>query len=208
MLIKKILDSGDQAGTDMKKIITIIVLMALFVPAAASATTIKPISFEEKVQHADRIIQCEVVDKKSRWNDDHTMIVTDITLKVTAALKGPIPKQNITITVAGGEIPEEDQAIIVSDAPEFEIGDEKVLFLLDDKTLYCPVLGWKQGTYKVFKDPETKEKRIKLKHDDKKSSRFRMRPLRAGDQDEMKLNDFTEHIKAEKNSKKHGPKKK
>jgi hypothetical protein len=192
----------------MRKVINIIVLIAVFLPALASATTIKRISFEEKVWHADRIVQCEVVDKKSRWNDDHTIIVTDITLKVTAAIKGPVPKKNLTITMAGGEILEEDQAIIVSGAPEFEIGDEKVLFLLNDKTLYCPVLGWKQGSYKVFTDSRTKEKRIKLKRGDKKSQRFQMQSLRADDQDKMNLNDFIDQIKAEKKSKKNDPKKK
>ena len=182
--------------------------MAVFVPAVVSATTIKRISFEEKVRHADRIIQCEVVDKKSRWNDDHTMIVTDITLKVTATIKGPAPKKDITITMAGGELLEEDQAIIVAGAPEFEIGDEKVLFLLNDKKLYCPVLGWEQGAYKVFKDSRTKEKFIKLKHGDKTSQQFRAQSLRAGDQDEYKLNDFIKQIKAEQKSKKNGPKQK
>ena len=182
--------------------------MAVFVPAVVSATTIKRISFEEKVRHADRIIQCEVVDKKSRWNDDHTMIVTDITLKVTATIKGPAPKKDITITMAGGELLEEDQAIIVAGAPEFEIGDEKVLFLLNDKKLYCPVLGWEQGAYKVFKDSRTKEKFIKLKRGDKMLQRLRTQSLRAKDLNGTKLKDFIEQIKAEKKSKKNGPKQK
>jgi len=181
-------------------------LIIALIPSAASATVVKRISFEEKVQHAHRILVCQVIDKHSRWNDDHSLIVTDITLKVTAKLKGSVHSDTVTITIAGGDIPREDEAIIVSGAPEFEIGEEKLLFLLDDKKLYCPVLGWKQGAYKVFKDPLTKEKFIKLKRGDKTSPRFRSRFPEAKVRDEIKLVDFLEKIKAEDKPKKNGPK--
>lgn len=129
-------------------------------PVATVATSIKKLDFQEKIRRADRIFTAEIIKKHSYWNEDHSRILTDVTLKVTRKVTGKFTSGTIVITVLGGEIKEENVGLKVSGMPKFELGEEKLLFLDSNLKQYCPIIGWRQGAYKVFADPRTKRKWI------------------------------------------------
>ena len=51
----------------------------------------KPLKSSEMVRLSGQIVVATVSAKKSRWNDRHSLIVTDYTLNIEEALKGDIP---------------------------------------------------------------------------------------------------------------------
>jgi len=153
---------------EMNRYIAIVIAIAAVVLCAASeATVMKALDFEEKVIKADRIFTGMVVAVESRWNDDHSRIVTDITLAVTGKMKGEFTSERVVITILGGEIPDEQIGLRVSGMPVFEVGEEKLIFLKQSQQLYCPIVGWHQGAYTITTDRRTSKKQITLKPKDR-----------------------------------------
>jgi hypothetical protein len=80
----------------------------------------------ERVTLSEKIVRGRVIDMKSHWNRQKTLIHTDVTVLVDEYLKGGGPRE-IVIKVPGGTV--DDQTQSVSDTPQFVIGDEYVIFL-------------------------------------------------------------------------------
>src|SRR5512140_1638931 len=85
--------------------------LAFFLLAAAGllagppcrATTVVPLSTEDLVANSPTIVHGTVTGTRSHWNDEHTMIVTDATIRVEAALRGRAAGM-IVVTEPGGTV--------------------------------------------------------------------------------------------------------
>lgn len=75
----------------------------LFTSIFAHAQLYK-VDLDEKVQKSSLIVEGRVVDKKSFWNDDHSMIYTTNTIDVYKSFKGDIKEKQIEVVTVGGSV--------------------------------------------------------------------------------------------------------
>jgi hypothetical protein len=135
----------------MKKLIPLLVASVLAAYSNAGATTVIPPSFDELVDRAETILQGTVTEVKPQWTgegaDRH--IVSYITFKVEEALKGN-PGQSYTLRMFGGEI--EGEGMAIADAPQFQVGDEEIVFIENNGSQAIPLVGMMFGRFHVRPD--------------------------------------------------------
>ena len=112
----------------------------------AHATVLVPAEFREIVNGSEIIAYGRVVDATPEWSDDRKRIDTVVTFEVGTWLKGG-PGDTLTFKVPGGRIGRYKSVTV--GAPEFEVGDEAVLFLKSTGADRPFVFGLNQGVYRV-----------------------------------------------------------
>jgi hypothetical protein len=121
-----------------------VVFMLLASPAAA--TVYVPVDFREMVTASQAIVHGRVVDVRSEPTQDRLMVVTYVTLDVDNQLKGA-GAESITFRVPGGQVGRYRRIIV--GAPQFEDGDEVVVFLSARGPSIPYLFGLSQGVYRV-----------------------------------------------------------
>ena len=112
----------------------------------ANAATI-PQSTEQLVENSSDVIRGRVISQISLWNETHTMIYTDVTIEITEILLGSVAEgATISVYVPGGIV--SDTGLRVEHAPEFEDGEDVILFLTELDNLYS-VTSWEMGKFRV-----------------------------------------------------------
>lgn len=98
------------------------------------------------VRHSDHVVVAVVEKRETRWNPQHTLIVTDYTLAVEERLKGEAPAR-VTVTVPGGTIGDRTHGTCLS--VRLDPGSRYLLFLgsLERPTL-SPITGAWQGMFR------------------------------------------------------------
>jgi hypothetical protein len=126
----------------------LIVVLLLTVPAALRATVLIPIEFRELVAVSSTIVHGHVADVRAGWIDGRRAIETFLTIDADEYYKGG-GSSTVTVRVPGGQIGR-FRTIFVG-APEFQQGDEVVLFLrsFEGRTA---IVGLSQGAYRVVPD--------------------------------------------------------
>lgn len=119
-----------------------------FAPVAAHATISKAMEFDAKVENAASIVVGKVISQRSEWDPARKWILTYSTFQVEKTLKG-MPAQQVTIVTPGGTVGEVTQEVV--GVPQFEKGDEHVVFVRDSKA-GPTVLYLEQGAYEVVRD--------------------------------------------------------
>jgi hypothetical protein len=123
----------------------------------ARATSIVPLDLAELTRASDRIVYGTVLGSSSRWNEDRTLIVTDVRIRVVEDLKGRAPRE-ITVTQPGGTVGK--LMVEVPGAAAYRPGEEVVLFLAPERDGRTYVNGLDRGRYPVETDAATGEKRV------------------------------------------------
>ncbi|MCH7948120.1 MAG: hypothetical protein IIC66_10020 [candidate division Zixibacteria bacterium] len=112
----------------------------------ANAATI-PQSTEQLVENSSDVIRGRVISQISQWNETHTTIYTDVTIEITEIVFGSVTKgATISVYVPGGIV--NDTGLRVEHSPEFEDGEEVILFLTELDNLYS-VTSWEMGKFRV-----------------------------------------------------------
>jgi hypothetical protein len=123
--------------------------IVLLCAAAASATTVVPMSVEELTRAASEVIEAHAKRSWSSWNAQHTLIYTYTTFEVTKRLKGATT-ESVTVKQVGGSADGYTQK--VSGVRQFQEGEDALLFLRPsvarDGTLV--VVGLMQGNFRVL----------------------------------------------------------
>ncbi len=115
----------------MKRIFTLLLVTALSI-GAYSQCTIEPFSVQKKVYMSDVIVEAEVIDQVSVWNDNHDFIYTTNLLKVSSIFKGVVESKTIEILTEGGVIGL--TALVVEPSLQLSVG-EKGVFLLKNSPI-------------------------------------------------------------------------
>ena len=128
-------------------------VLALLDPVALlEATTLERLSLGEMTRLSETIVHGTVLSTRSRWNEDHSMIVTDVHVQVAETVKGGDVTE-IVVTQLGGRVgPLRTE---VPGAAAFQRGEEVVLFLVQDSIGRTQVTGLSQGRFEVREDPQT-----------------------------------------------------
>ena len=135
-------------------------LIAAFLPclvlglAAGPAHGADAVDIKMLEQHADTIIWGHCKRIKSRWDPRSRLIVTDATIDVRSQYKGDLAS-TITVTALGGRLPERNLALTVPHAPQFQAGEESMLFLKRDGAGAVRVVGGGSGMIPIVRDAKT-----------------------------------------------------
>jgi hypothetical protein len=139
----------------MRRILCIIGLMLLASPL--HATVLIPAEFREIVSGSQVIVYGRIADVQAEWSDDRRAIDTVVTVEAGTYLKGG-PGRVVTFRVPGGQIGRYKNVIV--GAPEFQPGEEAVLFLTARGPSVANVFGLSQGVFRVRVDGATGQKLV------------------------------------------------
>jgi len=132
-------------------------LLSCLVTPAARATTIAEMPLRDMVSLAPSIVRGTVESSSSRWNEDRSLIVTDVHIRVTDVIKGH-DSGVIVITQPGGKVGK--LRVEVDGASPYQSGQEAVLFLAPDAHGHQEVLGVFRGRFDVATDARTGKKSV------------------------------------------------
>lgn len=111
----------------MKNQLNLIALVAcLFVFSPVLNAQLYKVELDEKVKSAMLIAEGKVIEKKSFWNAEHTMIYTANTVEVYKLFKGNLIEKNIEIITEGGGV--DNYFIEASDLLNLDKGQTGVFF--------------------------------------------------------------------------------
>ncbi len=125
------------------------VLVGLFA-VTASATTMIALDVPEMTRVSAAVVRGTVASVSSRWNGDHSRIVTDAVIDVSEAYKGSTTKR-ITVTQPGGEVGDIGQR--VEGVAKFSAGEELVVFLEAHGDAFI-VTGMSQGKFTLTRQAD------------------------------------------------------
>ncbi len=134
-------------------------LLLLAGAATSRALTVLTRDFDQLVARADTVFKGVVTAKTARWvgEGEKRHINTFVTFRVEETYKGEsVPEQ--TLKFLGGEL--DGVGMEVPDMPQFEVGQDAVLFVVNNGTQFCPLVGVAQGRFHVVKDTATGRDRI------------------------------------------------
>ena len=123
--------------------------MWLFVADAAWATVLLPADFTDVVTGSSVIVHGRVVDVRSMLAGPRRSIESLVTLDVIESLRGT-PGPTVTFRVPNGQVGRYRRILV--GAPEFEEGDEVVVFLQGRAPAMPTIFGLSQGVYRVVHD--------------------------------------------------------
>ena len=125
-----------------------LVLCALCLDVA-HATVILPADFATVVTGSSVAVHGRVVSVRSELSGPRRTIESFVTVAVIRSLKGT-PGPTVTFRVPNGQVGRYRR--IVVGAPEFEEGDEVVVFLQGRAPAMPTLFGLSQGVYRVIRD--------------------------------------------------------
>ncbi len=146
----------------MKKLLT---LLALLVACQnLPATSVVPPTFDQLVGQAEAIFHGRVTSVHSLWVGEGSQrhIDTLVTFEVADAMKGGL-ERSYTIRMFGGTVGDESMGI--SDAPEFQVGDEDILFVENNGSQVVPLVGIMHGRFRVVRDENGSEAVLEAGHE-------------------------------------------
>jgi hypothetical protein len=139
------------------KIVLSIISLAAFgmIVCLAQASVLRLLQLEEMTQISDQIVLGRVIDVHAGRDKVRGRIRTRVTLDVERVLRGSIEGETISFDLPGGFVSGEPLQQVVPGVPKFVVGEEAIIFLRLDPTLFCPVTGWIQGKFNVITEKGT-----------------------------------------------------
>jgi len=128
-------------------------LVALLLPApTVYSGSLAPPDLSELVTSSSLVVHGEVVGATSRWNEDRSLIVTDVRLRVLTSAKGTAPAE-VVLTQPGGTVGK--LRVDVAGAHAFRVGEEVVVFLAPGPRGRLYINGLSRGRLDVVRDTAT-----------------------------------------------------
>jgi hypothetical protein len=127
-------------------------LLVLFVIVCAHdlrATVLLPAEFREIVAGSQIIVYGRIAAVRPEWSSDRSRIDTIVTVTAGSYLKGG-PGSTVTFRVPGGQIGRYRNVMV--GAPQFQPGEEAILFLNAAGPSIAHVFGLSQGVFRVRVD--------------------------------------------------------
>src|SRR6266536_1953530 len=122
--IFKIIISSNRFMRILHRLLILSVLFTLL--SYSSFAQLYKIELPEKVKASSVIVEGKVINKKSFWNDAHTMIYTANTIEVYKSFKGNVTEKTMEIMTQGGSVGPD--AITVSELLQLDLGKIGIFF--------------------------------------------------------------------------------
>ncbi|MBI5171223.1 MAG: hypothetical protein HZA61_17180 [Candidatus Eisenbacteria bacterium] len=131
--------------------LVLLVFALAFMAAPATATTLIRQGVKQLARENAVVLTARVVDLYTHWNEDHSFIVTDVTLRPSQVYKGAQSSRDVRITLLGGTIG--DITTLVIGGPELVPGSEYLFFLNDEELpggrVHTTVRDLVQGVFQI-----------------------------------------------------------
>jgi len=129
-------------------VIAVAAIMVGFCVAESSATTLAPISGDEQIQKAESIFRGRVdrIDTRRDWSKPQGPVVSTVRFTPLVVYKGKVGS-TVSLDFLGGAA--DGVELKVEGMPQFQQGQEYVLFVSGVKNQICPVVGWTEGQLAV-----------------------------------------------------------
>lgn len=121
-------------------------LAVVLVAVPANASTFVAMDTAELVAASDAVIQGEVVEVYSFWNQGGTAVLTEARVVVKELVAGQAPSE-VVVRTFGGRVG--DYLLEAHGFPSFEAGQKVLLFLHRSADASLRVSGYKLGQYRV-----------------------------------------------------------
>lgn len=121
--------------------------LVLALAAPATASTFLDMSQREMLQQSGAVIQGEVLEVRSFWNDERTVILTEAMVEVREEIAGKADSTVVRVRTVGGVVG--GYKIEAAGFPTFARGDRVVLFLDRGEQGVYEVVGYRLGQYRV-----------------------------------------------------------
>lgn len=127
--------------------------LMVFAAMCVTATTVIPPTFEQLVGQAEVIFQGTVTNVKSTWEGEGAQrhIATYVTFEVGESVKGDAAS-SYTIRMLGGTVG--DETMLITDTPNFKVGDREILFVEHNFDQFVPLVGIDHGHFRVQRDEQ------------------------------------------------------
>lgn len=139
------------------------VLAFLLATSTSVATSVLHQDLSDVVHKADRGFLGSVTEVRSEWCAAESRAYTKVTFHVERDLLGNLASSEVSLRLLGGTAARPDGEVVrqvVYGMPTFQVGERTVVFASNDARLYCPVVGWFQGRYRVKLDARTGADRV------------------------------------------------
>lgn len=120
-----------------------VLLVIAALPTAAS--TFLALDQEELLASSNAVVQGTVLDTRSSWNEDRTIIFTEARIEVQDLLAGSAPAV-VTVRTPGGEVG--NYRVEAAGFPTFSAGEQVLVFLSNDGDAFR-VAGHLQGQFRI-----------------------------------------------------------
>ncbi len=121
-----------------------LVLVLALAWAGSSGAAVVPMDLGQLVEGSEAVLHGRVLSLTPHWDEGKTRISTTVSVQPIDYMKGDLGGGPIQFEMPGGAVG--NVSLAVSDVPEFEVGEEVVLFLRSE---YFRVVGWNQGKLTV-----------------------------------------------------------
>lgn len=120
-------------------------------PWAAPGSTVLPMTIQQLADAAGQAIDAVVESTVGAWSADHSTIQTTVRFRDVRYLKGQLldSTDTFTLVVPGGTVG--DTQLILTGAPQFEVGQRWLLFLHPTYNMH-PVVGIFRGAFRIEED--------------------------------------------------------
>lgn len=123
-----------------------VLLAALLLLPAASATTIAKLSFDQLTDKSDLVVSGTVTRSWTAWDAEHKYIWTHYEVAVLSEIKGRAGR-NVEIEELGGVVG--DSGMTVPGSVVYQTGEKVLVFLSRQPNGYLRTTGWGQGKYRI-----------------------------------------------------------
>ena len=131
---------------------SVVVALALALAAPVSATEVVHFDTPALVRGSSDIVIGRIEGTRSYWNERHTKILTEVSVRVSESLKGAPPGE-LRLVQLGGEV--DGMRYRVPGSPLFSPGEEALLFVWRDAAGRPQVNALAQGKFDIRRDPVT-----------------------------------------------------
>ena len=135
-----------------------VIVLGIFFARPAAPTTVVRMNLEEMAAASPSIVHGTVTSIESQWNEDRSLIVTDVRIRVLGTVKGDAFAE-VVVRQPGGVVGK--LKVEVPGMSVYRPGDEVVLFLAPASTGKLHVNGLTQGRFDVVKDPRTGKRTVR-----------------------------------------------
>ena len=124
-----------------------VLLIAVFATTCAFATTYAELTLDELTTRAETAFYGAVseVNVEERDGDPYTLVTFDVTRGLTGE-----PGETLELAFLGGDLPD-GTSLVVTGMPQFDLGDEVILFAYDTP-YYSPIVGFSQGLWRLSEE--------------------------------------------------------
>ena len=129
--------------------------LALLLSVRLPATTVEAPDIDSLINQSDYVVRAVVRAATPEWRqstDGRRYISTKVELEIRDVIKGA-PPSPLVLDLIGGRIGQDE--LVLEGMPQFQVGDEHVLFVHGEQSKMYPLVALMHGVYPVMHEAKS-----------------------------------------------------